>query len=85
MIARAAGVAVLIAELCITDDTALARIAERGSDPLATSDATAAVFEAQAATFEPIGASEGTHRALDASQELSALVDEIANSLGDAG
>ena len=85
VIARGAGVAVLIAELCITDDTALARIAERASDPLATSDATAAVFEAQAATFEPIGASEGTHLALDASQELSALVDEIASSLGDAG
>ena len=83
-IARAAGVPVLIAELCIADDTALARIAERGADPLATSDATAAVFEAQAGTFEPIGAAEGTHLALDASQELSALVDEIAGSLGDA-
>lgn len=84
-VARSHHVPALIAELCITDETALARIAERASDPLATSDATAAVFEAQAATFESIGASEGTHLALDASQELSALVDEIAGSLGDAG
>lgn len=84
-VARSARVPALIAELCITDETALARIAERASDPLATSDATAAVFEAQAATFEAIGASEGTHLALDASQELSALIEEIAASLGDAG
>ena len=84
-VAREHGAPALIAELCITDETALARIAERASDPLATSDATAAVFEAQAASFESIGASEGAHLALDASQELSALVDEIAGSLGDAG
>jgi hypothetical protein len=84
-VARAAGAPALIAELCITDETALARIAERSGDPLTTSDATAAVFEAQAATFEPIGATEGAHLALDASQELSALVDEIAGSLGNAG
>lgn len=84
-VARAAGVPALIAELRITDAVALARIAERGTDPLATSDATAAVFAAQAAMFEPIGAAEGTHLALDASQELSALVDEIASSLGEAG
>lgn len=82
--ARAAGVPLLIAELRITDETALARIAERSADPLSTSDATAAVFEAQAASFESIAASEGTHLALDASQELSALVDEIAASLGAA-
>lgn len=84
-VARSTGVPALIAELCITDETALARIAERASDPLATSDATAAVFEAQAATFESIGASEGAHLALDASQELSALVEEIAASLREAG
>ncbi len=83
-VAHANGAPALIAELCITDETALARIAERASDPLATSDATAAVFELQAATFESIGASEGAHLALDASQDLSALVDEIAASLGDA-
>jgi len=84
-VARSAGAPALIAELCITDDAALARIAERNNDPLATSDATAAVFKTQAAAFEAIGASEGTHLALDASQELSALVDEIAGSLGEAG
>jgi aminoglycoside phosphotransferase family enzyme/predicted kinase len=83
--ARAARVPALIAELCITDETALQRIAERSAEAMSTSDATAAVFEAQAASFEPIGASEGVHLALDASQELSALVDEIADSLHEAG
>ena len=83
-VAHDAGVPALIAELCITDETALSRIAERSADNLSTSDATAAIFEAQAATFEAIGPSEGIHLALDASQELSALVGEIAASLSEA-
>ena len=83
-VARESGVPALIAELCITDDAALARIAERARDPLATSDATAAVFQTQASRFEPITPSEGAHLALDASQELSALVDEIVEELDEA-
>ena len=84
-LARDAGLPALIAELRITDDDALARIAERASDPLATSDATAEVYAAQTESFEPISASEGVHLALDASQDLDDLVDEIADSLSAAG
>lgn len=84
-VARAAGVPALIAELRITDDEALARIAERASDPLATSDATAEVYVSQTESFEPIASSEGVHLALDASQDLDDLVDEIAGSLSAAG
>jgi len=84
-VARDANVPALIAELRITDDDALSRIAERASDPLATSDATAEVYATQTETFEPIAASEGVHLALDASQDLDDLVDEIADSLNAAG
>ena len=84
-LARDAGLPALIAELRITDDDALARIAERAFDPLATSDATAEVYAAQTESFEPISVSEGVHLALDASQDLDDLVDEIADSLSAAG
>ena len=84
-VARDAGVPALIAELRIANDDALARIAERATDPLATSDATAEVYAAQTETFEPISATEGVHLALDASQDLDDLVDEIAGSLSAAG
>ncbi|MBT5772772.1 MAG: AAA family ATPase [Dehalococcoidia bacterium] len=84
-LARDAQVPALIAELRITDDEALARIADRASDPLATSDATAEVYARQTETFEPIATSEGVHLALDASQDLDDLVDEIADSLSAAG
>jgi len=83
--ARAAGAPALIAELRITDEEALARIAERAVDPLATSDATAEVYEVQTGSFEPISATEGVHLALDAAQDLDDLVDEIADSLNHAG
>ena len=75
----------LIVELRISADAALARIVERAGDPLATSDATAEVLTAQIESFEPIAASEGLCLALDASQELDDLVDEIAGSLRAAG
>ena len=84
-IARDAAVPALIAELRIANDDALVRIAERASDPLATSDATAEVYAAQTESFEPIATSEGVHLALDASQDLDDLVDEIADSLSAAG
>ena len=84
-LARDAGLPALIAELRITDYDALARIAERASDPLATSDATAEIYAVQTESFEPISASEGVHLSLDASQDLDDLVDEIADSLSAAG
>jgi aminoglycoside phosphotransferase family enzyme/predicted kinase len=84
-LARDAQVPALIVELRITDEESLARIADRASDPLATSDATAEVYARQTETFEPIATSEGVHLALDASQDLDDLVDEIADSLSAAG
>jgi predicted kinase len=84
-LARDAEVPALIAELRITDDEALARIADRGSDPLATSDATAEVYARQTEIFEPIATSEGLHLAFDATQDFDDLVDEIAGSLSTEG
>ena len=84
-IAHDAEVPALIVELLIADDDALARITDRASDPLVTSDATAEVYARQAETFEPISTSEGVHLALDASQNVDDLVDEIEDSLSAAG
>ena len=75
------GVAPLIAELRIDDATAHARIAGREHDPLRTSDATWAVYEAQRDGFEPIAADEAPRLALDATRPPAALAREVADAL----
>lgn len=70
-----------IAELRIDDATALARIAGREDDPLRTSDATWAVYEAQRDGFEAITPDEAPNLALDASRPPAALAREIADAL----
>lgn len=83
-VARAAGVPVLIAELRLSEDEALARIDGRADDPLRTSDATREVYEVQAARFEPVQPSEGLHLALDATLGPAGLAREIADALSKA-
>ena len=75
------GVPATIAELRIDDATAHARIAGREDDPLRTSDATWAVYEAQRDGFEAITPDESLHLALDASRPPAALAREIADAL----
>ena len=75
------GVPATIAELRIDDATAHARIAGREDDPLRTSDATWAVYEAQRDGFEPITPDEAPHLALDASRPPAALARAIADAL----
>ena len=75
------GVPPLIAELRIDDATAHARIAGREHDPLRTSDATWAVYEAQRDGFEPIAADEAPRLALDATRPPAALAREVADAL----
>ena len=75
------GVPQLIAELRIDDATAHARITGREHDPLRTSDATWAVYEAQRDRFDPIAADEAPRLALDATRPPAALAREIADAL----
>ncbi len=75
------GVPATIAELCSDDATAHARIAGRDDDPLRTSDATWAVYEAQRDGFEPIAPDEAPRLALDASRPPAALAREIADAV----
>jgi aminoglycoside phosphotransferase family enzyme/predicted kinase len=83
-VATAHGVPAIIAELRLTAAEALARIEARADDPLRTSDATREVYEAQAARFEPVQASEGLHLGLDAMRGPAELAREIAETLADA-
>ena len=80
-VARAASVPAVIVELRLTDDAALARIVNREHDALRTSDATTEVYRRQVESFEPVSLSEGTRIALDASQQVATLAEEIADSL----
>ena len=75
------GVPATIAELRIDDATAHARIAGREDDPLRTSDATWAVYEAQRDGFEPIAPDEASRLALDAARPPAALAREIADAV----
>ncbi len=75
------GAPATIAELRIDDATAHARIAGREDDPLRTSDATWAVYEAQRDGFEPIAPDEAPRLALDATRPPAALAREIADAL----
>ncbi len=78
------GVPATIAELRIDDATAQARIAGREDDPLRTSDATWAVYEAQRDGFEAIAPDEAPDLALDATRPPAALAREIAEALAGA-
>ena len=80
-VARLAKVPALVVELRVPEEAALARIRERETDPLTTSDATSTVYADQVTTFEKIDNSEGANLVLDASRELGAIVDSIINSL----
>ena len=75
------GVPPLIAELRIDDATAHERIAGREHDPLRTSDATWAVYEAQRARFEEVTPDEAPRLALDATRPPAALARKIADAL----
>ncbi len=80
-VARAAGVPSLLVALNLSDEAALTRIEARQHDPLAISDATAEVYRRQVESFDPIRSTEGGYLALDASQPLIALVEEIEQAL----
>ncbi len=71
----------LIAELRIDDASAHARIAGREHDPLRTSDATWAVYEAQRDGFEAVTPDEAPRLALDATRPPATLAREIADAL----
>lgn len=81
VLASGQGVPHLIAELRVGDAEARARIDAREDDPLRTSDATWAVYEAQRAGFEPIAADEAPHLALDASRPPAVLARAIAEAI----
>jgi uncharacterized protein len=53
-VARATGVPFLVAALTIPGDTALTRIASRRTDPVATSDATEAIYQQQVQAYEEV-------------------------------
>ena len=75
------GVPHLVAELCLDDDVARARITGREGDPLRTSDATWEVYAAQQGRFEAVTAEEGPHVVLDAADAPGALARAIAEAL----
>ncbi len=80
-VARVAGVPSLLVSLQLTDDAALARIEARQRDPLAISDATPEVYRRQVETFDAIRSHEGNSLALNASQPVIQLVEEIEDAL----
>ncbi|RLT40859.1 MAG: hypothetical protein DWI58_10010 [Chloroflexi bacterium] len=84
-VARAAGVPVLVISLTLSDDAALARIEQRQSGTLTTSDATPAIYRQQVERFEPPRQSEGPLLVIDAADDVSALVARIAEALPSRG
>lgn len=80
-VARAAGVPVLLVSLTLSDDAALARIEQRQTGTLTTSDATPAIYRQQVERFEPPRQSEGPLLVMDAADDVGALVDRIAEGL----
>ena len=80
-VARAAGVPALLISLTLSDDAALARIEQRQSGTLTTSDATPAIYRQQVERFEPPRQSEGPLLVIDAADDVSALVARIAEAL----
>ena len=80
-VARGRGVPALIVELRLDDAEAYARIDGRADDPLRTSDATRAIYDAARGRFEPVQPAEGAHLILDASGGPAALALEIAAAL----
>lgn len=79
--ARAAGVPVLLVSLTLSDDAALARIEQRQTGTLTTSDATPEVYRRQVEQFEPPRPAEGPLLTVDAADDVSALVERIAEGL----
>ncbi len=75
------GVPATVVELRSDDATAHTRIAGREDDPLRTSDATWAVYEAQRDGFEPVTPDEAPSLALDATRPPAALAREIAGAI----
>ncbi|RJP31188.1 MAG: hypothetical protein C4547_15660 [Phycisphaerales bacterium] len=80
-VARASGVPVLLVSLTLSDAAALARIEQRQAGTLTTSDATPEVYRRQVEQFEPPRQSEGKLLTLDAADDVSALVEQIAAGL----
>ena len=80
-LARAAGVPVVIVALTLSDDAALARIEQRQVGTLTTSDATPEVYRRQVEQFEPPRQAEGPLLVVDAADDVSALVERIAEGL----
>ena len=80
-VARAAGVPVLMISLTLSDDAALARIEQRQAGTLTTSDATPEVYRRQVEQFELPRQSEGPLLVIDAADDISALVERIAEGL----
>jgi aminoglycoside phosphotransferase family enzyme/predicted kinase len=79
-VARQAGAPALIVELRVSDDAALARVIARewrGHETEVDEQA----YRRHVEAFEPISPGEGHYLALDASQTISALAREIAESL----
>ncbi|MSQ29750.1 MAG: hypothetical protein EXR68_04595, partial [Dehalococcoidia bacterium] len=81
-LARAAGVPVVIVALTLSDDAALARIEQRQVvGTLTTSDATPEVYRRQVEQFELPRQAEGPLLVVDAADDVSALVERIAEGL----
>ncbi len=80
-VARQAGVRCLLVELQLSKEIALERIAARRTDPLATSDADEDIYQRQVEGYVPVDPSEGDVLALDASQSVASLAQEIAAAL----
>lgn len=84
-LARAAGVPVRLVSLTLSDDAALARIEQRQAGTLTTSDATPDVYRRQVEQFEPLRPAEGPLLTVDAADDVSVLVERIAEGLPPRG